>query len=283
MDDIERFRAHEAAWPKIAIPVVLVALVCAAAAYHFYGRRPPAAAPAPAVATEPAAPTPTAPATPQIAHPIETPATGAIESDADIHAALDQAFGAEAVGRYLEPGDFAHRSVATLDNLGRGFAPSMLWPVKPVPGKFEVDQTPSGTVIGAANARRYAPFVHWLGSLDAAKVVDLYVRMYPALQHQYETLGYPHAYLNDRLVSVIDQLLETPDVKGPIPVQLVSVEGPIRDERPWTRYQYADPSLEALSSGQKILLRMGPENEAILKTKLRELKSELAKHEPARG
>jgi hypothetical protein len=27
-------------------------------------------------------------------------------------------------------------------------------------------------------------------------------------------------------------------------------------------YEYADPDLEALSSGQKLLLRMGPENAA---------------------
>ena len=27
-------------------------------------------------------------------------------------------------------------------------------------------------------------------------------------------------------------------------------------ERPWVRYEYADPGLQALSSGQKILLRV---------------------------
>ncbi|MFX9123653.1 DUF3014 domain-containing protein, partial [Acinetobacter baumannii] len=37
-------------------------------------------------------------------------------------------------------------------------------------------------------------------------------------------------------------------------------------------YEYADPKLEALSAGEKLLLRMGPSNEAVIKAKLRELR-----------
>jgi hypothetical protein len=42
-------------------------------------------------------------------------------------------------------------------------------------------------------------------------------------------------------------------------------------------YEYADPSLEQLSAGQKLLIRMGSENAAALKLKLRELRREVAK------
>ena len=45
-------------------------------------------------------------------------------------------------------------------------------------------------------------------------------------------------------------------------------------------YQYADPKLEALSSGQKLLLRIGPDNEATIKAKLRELRAAVAKQHP---
>jgi len=55
------------------------------------------------------------------------------------------------------------------------------------------------------------------------------------------------------------------------------VKGPIRLTQPGVFYEYADPSLEQLSSGQKLLIRMGSENAAALKLKLRELRREVAK------
>ena len=41
-------------------------------------------------------------------------------------------------------------------------------------------------------------------------------------------------------------------------------------------YQYADPMLENLSAGQKMLVRMGPQNEAAVKAKLKELRAAVA-------
>jgi hypothetical protein len=40
-------------------------------------------------------------------------------------------------------------------------------------------------------------------------------------------------------------------------------------------YEFDDPELEDLSAGQKLLVRMGPENAAVLKAKLREIRREL--------
>jgi hypothetical protein len=45
--------------------------------------------------------------------------------------------------------------------------------------------------------------------------------------------------------------------------------------QPSVLYKYADPKLESLSSGQKLLIRMGPENETAVKAKLRELRAAL--------
>jgi hypothetical protein len=45
-------------------------------------------------------------------------------------------------------------------------------------------------------------------------------------------------------------------------------------------YQYADPKLEALSAGQKTLLRMGSDNVATVKAKLHELRTLLATRQP---
>src|SRR6185436_17861366 len=83
----------------------------------------------------------------------------------------------------------------------------------------------------------------------------------PLFQQSYEDLGYPGQYFNDRLVEVIDHLLQTPDLRGPI----VLKQGKVF-------YEYADPALEARSAGQKLLMRMGPQNEASIKAKLKELR-----------
>ena len=78
-------------------------------------------------------------------------------------------------------------------------------------------------------------------------------------------LGYPNAYFNDRAVAVIDELLTTPEPEQPIPLV-----------RPHVLYEYADPELEALSAGQKLLLRMGPDHAARVKAVLAEIRQRIA-------
>ncbi|HEX6018398.1 MAG TPA: DUF3014 domain-containing protein, partial [Burkholderiaceae bacterium] len=74
-------------------------------------------------------------------------------------------------------------------------------------------------------------------------------------------------------VEVIDNLLATPEPAPPGPLmQLTEVKGSVPSTQPWLRYEYADPTLEALSSGQRILLRVGAAHRQALKTKLTELR-----------
>ena len=87
---------------------------------------------------------------------------------------------------------------------------------------------------------------------------------YPLFQQSYRELGYPDGYFNDRLVVVIDHLLATPDLPQPPALTQSKV-----------MYEYADPALESRSAGQKLLLRSGPDNEAAIKAKLREIRAAL--------
>ena len=50
---------------------------------------------------------------------------------------------------------------------------------------------------------------------------------------------------------------------------------PIRLVVPHVLYEFADPALQERSSGQRALLRMGPENAAKLKAKMREVRAAL--------
>jgi hypothetical protein len=241
---------------------------------------PPADVTAAVAPAEPvaAASAPTAVASAAAAATLEMPAASAPFTTADLGPAWADLIGQKAMLAFLQLDDFPRRFVATVDNLSREQAPATVWPVNPTPGRFKTEEREGGALISADNALRYAPFVQFVESVDAARAVDLYLRMYPLLQQAYEDLGFPGRYFNDRLLQVIDQLLATPAATYPIKVHLTEVKGPIPSVRPWVRYQFADPALEALSAGQKILLRVGPVNEHRLKVKLVALRNQLAEH-----
>jgi hypothetical protein len=218
---------------------------------------------------------------PTVRHRVETPWTTRLAAG-DVAQALVNLLGAKEVATFLEVDEFPRRLATTIDNLGRAHAAPMLWPVHPTPDRFMVDEVDGGPVIAADNAARYTPMVLLAESVDAARAVELYIRMYPLLQRAYEELGFPDRYFNDRLIAVIDLLLATPQVEYPVKLQLTEVKGPIASTRPWVRYEFVDPDLESLSAGQKILIRVGPVNQRRLKAKLAEVRQELVKRTPVR-
>ena len=190
----------------------------------------------------------------------------------DLQKALADLFGLKTVQSMFRLDDFPRRLASTIDNLGRSHASAMLWPVNPASGRFTVEEHDGATYIGADNGLRYAPYVLLLETVDLPQAVGIYTRIYSTLQRAYEELGYPSRYLNDRLVQVIDQLLETPEIEAPIEVRLPPIEGPVRPMRPWVLYEFADPNLQSLSSGQRALIRMGAVNERRVKVRLAELR-----------
>jgi hypothetical protein len=249
-------------------PLLIGGLIAAGAVIYYFWQlrvepqRPPAVS-APDVAAQ-------SDSAPRIEHPIETaPATqlpALSESDATAREMLAGLIGSAAFDQLFHSQDLVRRFVATVDNLPRKIVALRLMPVKPAPGAFRVSGAPDRRVIGSDNAARYTPYVRAFEALDSAKAVALYVRFYPLFQQAYAELGYPSGYFNDRLFAVIDHLLATPDTRAPIALM-----------QPKVLYEYADPELEDLSAGQKMLLRMGPDNEARVKAKLRELKKALSR------
>lgn len=252
---------------------LLLALVVALGALYwfFYVRD---AAPDPAlVQAPPAAPVQAAaPAAsePGIQHPVP-----AAQPPADFAASLRALLGSTGLALLRET-DFPNRFVATVDNLAREHAPAAAWPVTPTAGRFTTRAQGDGVVIAEDNARRYAAFVDFVGQVDTAAAVDLYMGAYPLFQQAYADLGFGKRYFNDRLVEVIDVLLRTPEPSGPLQVQLLEIKGPHAPQRPWVRYEFVDEGLQGLPAGQKILLRMGPGQRAKLKARLAEFRGLVA-------
>jgi len=54
-----------------------------------------------------------------------------------------------------------------------------------------------------------------------------------------------------------------------------TIFGPVALTQPGVLYEYADPKIEALSAGQKALIRMGGDNATFVKHKLREIRAAL--------
>jgi hypothetical protein len=263
-----------------SVTVLLLALVGAAAWFWWPGDAPAPVATAPlAVTTAPPPAPPEAPPAPASAaaeEPLPEPKPDATPlAVADVQKALIGLLGAKPVQQWLQLDDFMRRVVATVDNLGRAHAASMLWPVEPTRGRFSVLAHEGRTVINPDNAQRYVPFVQWVETLDLAATADLYVRLLPLLQQAYEDLGYPGKRFHTRLIQVIDHLLAAPEPQGLVAVQQVQVRGPIASERPWVRQEFVDPALEAASAGHKLMVRIGAPNQRRLKATLRQLRAAL--------
>ncbi len=160
------------------------------------------------------------------------------------------------------------RLVATVDNLPRQQVSHKIRPVRNLAQSFTADislEEGRPFVLGPENFRRYDVLVAHIEAADVDEIVDMYRRYYPLFQKSFERLGYPNAYFNDRFVEVIDHLLETPE-RGDL-LTLV---------RPNVLYEFADPDLERLSSGQKLLLRMGADHALVIKQVLRLLRPQIA-------
>ena len=128
----------------------------------------------------------------------------------------------------------------------------------------------ANTQLNPANYQRYDFLVNLLAMADLPALVDTYRRFYPLFQEAYVNQGYPDGYFNDRLVEVLEHLLETPDIDA-LPEL----------SRPHVLYEFADPALEALSGGQKMILRAGPEHAERIKQFLEELRDAIAGADPA--
>lgn len=256
---------------QIAVAVAAVVVILGGiAAYFLWQPAPPK--PAPVQVQAPPHLPPPPPPKPEVRQVIEAPPAppplpALADSGRFMLDALAGLVGNKSLMKFFHTERIIRNIVATIDNLPRRRAPMSVMPIERAPGQFIIAGEENGLTISPKNAARYAPYMKIAEAVDAKKLVGLYVRLYPLFQQAYEELGYPKKYFNDRLIVALDDLLAAPNIKEPVALIQPSVY-----------YKYADPDLEARSIGQRILMRIGSKNEAIIKGKLREIKQELLLH-----
>jgi len=230
----------------------------------------PNVSPPPPAAEAPATVAPAPEPEPAIRHPLAaSPAPeGSLptleNSDSLMRDSVSRLIGGKAFADLVVPYQLVRRIVATVDNLPRSTAPTRTMPINAVPGAFAAVAHDQDTIVDAANYARYVPYVRVLEAVDARSLIAGYARAYPLFQRAYEELGFPGRYFNDRLMEALDDLLAAPELTEPAKLL-----------RPRVVYEFADPDLETRSAGQKVLIRMGPENAARVKAKIADIRREL--------
>jgi len=255
------------------IPILLAIMLAAALTYYWLeiNRRGPVPEPATAPAlVEPLVDEPRKPLHPfpRIESPDRpggelVPLPALDQSDEYLKLALADVLGAQSLMEMLAETDLITRMVATVDNLPRDHVAERIRPITGLAGPFDVEASRDNIefTISPDSYRRYDLLVDMVTNADLNELIEVYGRFYPLFQKAYVELGYPNAYFNDRLVAVIDHLLTTPVVQDPIILV-----------RPHVLYEFADMDLESLSSGQKLLIRMGNEHATRIKATLSELR-----------
>ena len=136
--------------------------------------------------------------------------------------------------------------------------------IGPVPA-FHPRTSRDDLFIDPSSYRRYDRYAEAVSAIDSRGAVRLYTTLKPRILDAYRRLGEPAGEFDPVLERAIVELLKVPIVQGDIELAPSGIV-----------YGYVDPKLEALSTPQKHLLRMGPRNVQTIQSKLREIADYLA-------
>lgn len=171
--------------------------------------------------------------------------------------------------KYFNLQEQARRLVITVDNLPREHVPSQLRITRGVPELLRVQKDGETITLDPSNYERYDRIISYVEKMDARKIGRLYAKFYPLLQRTYEETGFPEERFHDRVLAALDDMMDAPRPTGPI-----------RLVQPKVLYRFEDDHLESLSAGQKIMIRVGPENAARLRKVLARVRAAIAARDP---
>ena len=221
-------------------------------------------APMPIEAEAPTAPIAAPPVTE--VQPKIPPAPVVSEETGDQYAreSIDAVNGGKALAQFVAGDYVVERAVAIIDALRRGEVPYKLLPVGKPSTTFPISDNGLRVTLDTAGFSRYDGFAQWVGGLDTPALVSL-LNDYEMIATQALTrMGVTDFDIRSALLAATTQILSTPQVS--VDAELM------RREANWV---YMDPELEALSSLQKQVLRMGPENADIVQQKARDIRGAL--------
>lgn len=156
------------------------------------------------------------------------------------------------------------RSVSVVDSLSRGALPFKALPITPPSEKFSVATIDGSDFMNAESYHRYDSYARTIGELDTQTLTNNFNRFRPLLEQAYAGLGYPAQDFDNALIRALDRVLATPQLREPIALK-----------KKESVYIYADARIEQLTEMQKLLLRMGPNNIALIQEQAKDLRKAL--------
>ncbi|MFV8784006.1 DUF3014 domain-containing protein [Microbulbifer sp. SA54] len=215
---------------------------------------------------------PVLPPVPEPAEPVEPPRTLPALNDSDKEARDDiislSADGA--LAKWIVPDEVVRKWVALVNTASKGELMPKNRPFTNLEGPITVKDLETRSdgakvyILSQENYQRYDQAVRLFAMVDSDQAVKLYQFWYPRLKQAYGELGLKNKNFHAAVMAAIDQALAAPEIDGPI--KLV---------RPTVYYKFADEKLEKMPGLHKLMIRIGPDNAARVKEKLKELKAKL--------
>ena len=185
------------------------------------------------------------------------------EETADTYAreTIETVNGGKALAQFVAGDYIVERAVAIVDALRGGEVPYKLLPVGRPSKPFPVSDDGLRVTMDPSGFNRYDGFAQWVNGIDVMAIIELLNDYETIATEALSRMGVDDFDIRSAVLAATTEILATP----------ISSEGAelMKREANWI---YMDPELEALSSLQKQVLRMGPENSEIIQAKARELR-----------
>ena len=188
------------------------------------------------------------------------------EETADAYAreSIESVNGGKALAQFVAGDYVVERAVAIVDALRRGEVPYKLLPVGRPSKPFPISDDGLRVTMDPSGFSRYDGFTQWVSGIDVLAIVELLNDYEQIATEVLSRMGVGDFDIRSAVLAATTEILATP----------IAPQSPelMKREANWV---YMDPELEALSSLQKQVLRMGPENSGIIQAKARELRGAL--------
>lgn len=182
------------------------------------------------------------------------------ESDAFVRDLVARLSSHPTVAAWLTTDGLIVNFVVVTTRIAQGESPSSeLKAVGPV-APFQTRAVKGRTFVDPSSYRRYDRYADAVAALDAAGTARLYETLKPRIREAHRRFGATDEQADRVLERAIVELLKVPIPHGDVELTPAGVG-----------YAFADERLEQLTSAQKQLLRMGPENMKKVQDKLREI------------
>jgi len=185
------------------------------------------------------------------------------EETADAYAReiIESVNGGKALAQFVAGDYIVERAVAIIDALRRGEVPYKLLPVGRPSKPFLISDDGLRVTMDPSSFNRYDVFAQWVNGIDVLAIVELLNEYEQIATEALSRMGVGDFDIRSAVLAATTEILATPI--APESAELMKREA---------NWVYMDPELEALSSVQKQVLRMGPRNSEIIQAKARELR-----------